>query len=153
MGNKRLQDSVEIIQASAALLAALIVLAPPRAMSQSTNEAVTNTPISKPNVSVFFGERKAMSAEVLRTEAKKALKAKGHEVDDSYWCTIHVQVDGKQRGCSVSFYKGFNQMYYTVEFNSKGAVSNVDAFIATEGGMGRSERSPKIPKGAVRVNP
>jgi hypothetical protein len=107
----------------AALLGALVTLSP-SALSGAGTQIPTNAPApvktSTPNVSVFFGEHKALSIEEIRLAAKELLKRKGHQIEDSFHCAINIGVLGKDAGCSVIFQDLPRRMLYTVEFNAKG---------------------------------
>jgi hypothetical protein len=71
-------------------------------------------------VSVFFGEKKALSIEEIKTQAKELLKAKGYQIEDSFHCAINIGVVGKDPGCSVMFQDLSGAMLYVVAFNAKG---------------------------------
>ncbi len=124
----------------AALLGALLILSPSaltRAGTQISTNAAAPGQISTPNVSVFFGEQKALTIEEIRVAAKELLKSKGHQIEDSFHCAINICVLGKDAGCVVSFQDLPRRMDYTVQFDAKG-----DPAIRSVGPMGH--RTPRF---------
>lgn len=104
-------------------------------------------------VSVFFGTRKALSVEELRTNALATLKAKGHLVPETNYCVINVKVQGNDPGCAVLFWDLEGKMTWQVLFNARGEVGHVSGGVVGHGTPAPGERRPKMPTGGVRVKP
>ena len=109
--------NLSIISTGASLLGALLTLAP-SAVTRAGTQTSTNAPAT--NISVFFGQQKALTIEEIRVAAKKLLKSKGHQIEDSFHCAVNICVLGKDAGCAVVFQDLPRGMLYVVEFSAKG---------------------------------
>src|SRR5688572_8515819 len=99
--------------------------------TSSTNRSLRHKPFdptipeSPPGcigVIISFGGSEWMDADELKHKAKQRLLEEGHQVDDSYECSINVELIGKGAGCTVEFSKGFGKRMYFVDFDRKGKI-------------------------------
>jgi hypothetical protein len=107
----------------------------------------------EPKVSVFFGTSKAMDLGEIKTNALKALKAKGYTVRTASSCVVNVKIQGPQPGCAVMFFDLEAKSQYLVLFNQRGQVSEVRGGPMRHGTVGPNDPLPKFPEGGVEVKP
>ena len=73
----------------------------------------------------------------MKHKAKQRLKQEGHQLDDSYQCSINVELIGRGAGCTVTLSKGFGSRIYFVDFDRAGRIQRVRSGMEVEGRGGR----------------
>ncbi len=104
-------------------------------------------------VSVFFSAAKAMDLGQIKTNALKALQAKGFTVPQTASCVINIAVQGPKPGCAIMFWDFVAKQKYQVEFNGQGQVSEIYAGPMRHGTVPPNAPRPTVPEGGVKPSP
>ena len=146
-----------LILATAAVVCLPLAAAATRLAAQPSNASLAapngRTNASELHIAVFFGTKKALQAEEIKTNAANALRARGYVVPEPNRCVINVEVAGKEPGCAVLFWDLKATQSYQVLFDARGEVTSVSGGAVEHGGPGPKAPRPPKPEGGVRVKP